>query len=191
MSSLSLAAVRMPPHPDADAAEAAVAALLEAVGLDPGQQRLAGTPRRVAETLIELLRPTELSVSTMPAEGFGELVLMRGIPFQSLCEHHLLPFRGTATIGYLPGARIAGISALPRIVEHYARGLQLQERFTAQIADRLEHELAPRGVGVLIEAEQLCMSMRGVGTPATTTVTCAYRGELASAGPWREQFDRG
>src|SRR5690606_14124258 len=107
------AAVREQVHPDAAAAENAVAALLEAVGLDPRQERLAGTPRRVAETLIELLQPTELRVSTMPAEGFGELVLMREIPFQSLCEHHLLPFRGTATIGYLPGARIVGISALP------------------------------------------------------------------------------
>jgi len=107
-------------------------------------------------------------------------VLVRDIPFQALCEHHLFPFRGVAHVGYLPADRIVGLSTLARVVEHFAHGLQMQERLTAQVADWLQQELQPRGLGVVIEAEHLCMSLRGVGTPATRTTTRAFRGELTS-----------
>src|SRR6476620_9154265 len=144
---------------DLTAAERAVAALLTALGKDPSSAHLADTPRRVAASYAELLTPREFELTTFPNdEGYDELVLARSIPVQSLCEHHLLPFQGTATVGYLPGDRILGLSKLARVVELFARDLQVQERLTKQIADWLEHHLAPKGVGVVLEAEHLCMS---------------------------------
>jgi GTP cyclohydrolase I len=170
-------------------AEAAVASLLLALGRSIDGE-LAGTPLRVATTLADLLSREEVVATTFPNDdGYSELVLVRDIPFHSLCEHHLLPFRGVAHVGYLPGDRIVGISTLPRIVEYFARDLQMQERMTTDIANWLQAELDPRGVGVVIEAEQLCMSLRGVGTSTTRTTTSAFLGELATGCPQRVAFE--
>lgn len=186
-ASIRLATAR--PRFDAERAELAVAELLLALGEDPFDERLRATPGRVAATLHDLLTPPDLPAPTLlVGEGYRELVLVRDIPFQSVCEHHLLPFRGIARVGYLPGERVVGLSTLVRVVEHFARRLQMQERMTDDIADWLETELAPRGVGVVLDAEQLCMSMRGVGTPATRTTTTAFRGDLRRPGPDRDRF---
>ncbi len=164
---------------DQDAAERAVAGLLVALGRDPADEHLAETPRRVAAAFAELLTPTPFGATTFPnAEGYDELVLARDVPFSSLCQHHLLPFSGVAHVGYLPGERIVGLSKLARVVEHFARDLQVQERLTQQVADWLEDELAPKGVGVVLEAEHLCMSLRGVRASGSRTVTSALRGIL-------------
>jgi len=162
-------------------AERAVADLLRALGEDPDADRLRGTPARVARTLGDLLHREPLpAVSFVDGPASRELVLLRDIPFQSLCEHHLLPFRGVAHVGYLPGERLVGVSLPVRVVDHFARGLQLQERMTEEIADWLDARMNARGVGVVIEAEHLCMSFRGIGSPATTLRTSAFRGELES-----------
>jgi GTP cyclohydrolase I len=166
--------------PDRERAMAAVADLLSALGHDPDAGDLVQTPRRVADAFIELLTPDPFEMTTFPNdEGYDEQVVVRGIPFVSLCRHHLLPFRGTATVGYLPGERLVGLSKLARVVTHHARALQVQESLTMQIARTLDDALAPRGVGVVIEAEHLCMSVRGVRADSATTQTTAFRGELA------------
>jgi GTP cyclohydrolase I len=160
-------------------AAAAVAELLDALGLDVDSEQLRDTPARVAATLAQLVTREPLADTTfLPSEGFHDLVLVRDIPFHALCEHHLFPFRGVAHVGYLPAERLAGLSALARAVEHFSRGMQVQERLTTEIADWVERSLEPRGLGVVIEAEHLCMSLRGVGTPATRTTTRVFRGEL-------------
>jgi GTP cyclohydrolase I len=170
-------------------AQAAVADLLAALGRDTSSDGLRDTPRRVADAMLELLTPQEFSATTFPnTEGYRDLVLVRQIPFHSLCEHHLLPFRGVATIGYLPGERLLGLSKIARVVEYFSRDLQLQERLTRQVADWFSEELQPRGVGVVLEAEHLCMSMRGVQAAGATTVTTTFTGELEHAGPYRAQF---
>src|SRR5690606_14212644 len=130
-----------------------------------------------------LVTRAPLTETTMLADaGYEGPVELRDIPFHSLCEHHLLPFRGAVHIAYLPAERLVGISALPRIVEYYSRDLQMQERLTSDIADWLEHELEPRGVSVVVEAEHLCMSMRGIGGPATRLTTRDTRGALREEG---------
>ncbi len=160
-------------------AEVAVTDLLRALGRDVDSENLVGTPRRVAAAFIELLTPVEFSPTTFPNdEGYNELVLVRDIPFHSLCEHHLLPFRGIAHVGYLPGDRLIGLSKLARAVEYFARDLQVQERLTRQVADWIDVTLAPRGVGVVIEAEHLCMSVRGVQSAGARTMTSAFLGDL-------------
>jgi GTP cyclohydrolase I len=164
---------------DLDAAEQAAGELLRAVGADLEAPGLAGTPRRIAASLAELLTPVGFSPTTFPNEGdYDELVLVRDIPFQSLCMHHLLPFVGMAHVAYLPGDRIIGLSKLARVVETFAHDLQLQERMTVQIADWLDRELSPRGVGVVLSAEHTCMTIRGVRKPGAKTVTSALRGTL-------------
>lgn len=164
-------------------AEAAVTELLAAVGRSTDDANLAETPRRVAAAYRELLERKPLRLTTFPNdEGYDDLVLVRDIPFTSLCAHHLLPFRGVAHVGYLPGDRLLGLSKLARIVEHFARDLQLQERLTVQIADCLEAELAPGGVGVVLEAEHLCMSIRGVQAAGARTRTSRFTGALAPSG---------
>lgn len=169
--------------PSADA-EAAVSDLLRALGQDPAEERLRETPRRVAETLREAIqRPEPPAVSFMAAPESKQLITVNQIPFQSLCEHHLLPFQGVVDIGYLPGERIVGVSLPVHVVDYFARGLQLQERMTEEIADWLHERLEARGVGVVIRAEHLCMSFRGIGDRATTLVTSAYRGELTTLTP--------
>ncbi|NUS04524.1 MAG: GTP cyclohydrolase I, partial [Nonomuraea sp.] len=128
-------------------------------------------------------------LTTFPnEEGYDELVLARDIPVQSLCEHHLLPFQGVAHVGYLPGDRILGLSKLARVVELFARDLQVQERLTKQVADWLQQHLAPKGVGVVIEAEHLCMSMRGVRVRGSRTVTSALQGLLREDARSRQEF---
>ncbi|WP_456944980.1 GTP cyclohydrolase I FolE [Geodermatophilus sp. SYSU D00697] len=174
---------------DLPAARDAVAALLRALGRDPASPHLADTPRRVAESLAELLTGRSFELTSFPNdEGYDELVIARDIPLQSLCEHHLLPFSGVAHVGYLPGERILGLSKLARVLELFARDLQVQERLTQQVADWLQEHLAPRGVGVVIEAEHLCMSLRGVRAPGTRTVTSALHGLLRSDPRSRAEF---
>ena len=164
-------------------AEAAVADLLVALGRDLGDADLVATPRRVVAAFREMLDREPLTMTTFPNEqGYDDLVLVREIPFTSLCAHHLLPFRGVAHVGYLPAKRLLGLSKLARVVEHFARDLQLQERLTVQIADYLASELAPNGVGVVLEAEHLCMSIRGPQTPTARTRTARFTGALAEHG---------
>ncbi len=164
---------------DVEAAERAVADLLVALGQDPDAEHSRETPRRVAAAYAELLTPREFTLTTFPNdEGYDELVVARDIPFHSLCEHHLLPFKGVAHVGYLPGERILGLSKLARVVELFARGLQVQERLTKQVADWLQGALDPKGVGVVLEAEHLRMSLRGVQASGSLTVTSAVHGTL-------------
>jgi GTP cyclohydrolase I len=170
-------------------AERAVTDLLAALGQDPASEQLLDTPRRVAATYAELLTPAPFTPTTFPNdEGYDELVLVRAIPFQSLCEHHLLPFVGVAHVGYLPADRILGLSKLARVVELFSRRLQLQERLTTQVADWLQDQLAPKGVGVVLEAAHLCMSLRGVRAAGTHTVTSALHGLLRSDPRSRQEF---
>ena len=174
---------------DREAARRAVADLLVALGRDPTDGHLAETPRRVADAYAELLTPRPFDLTTFPNdEGYDELVLARGIPVHSLCEHHLLPFHGVAHVGYLPGSRILGLSKLARVVELFARDLQVQERLTQQTADWLQTNLAPKGVGVVIEAEHLCMSLRGVRAAGAQTVTSALHGALREDDRSRQEF---
>lgn len=168
------------PVPDLPRATRAASELLFAIGVDLENPDLAKTPERVAHTLAQLVARGEAPVATtMPADGYDGPVVMRDIPFIGLCEHHLLPFRGTATVAYVPAERMIGLSTLARIVEYFANGLQLQERMTTQIADWIERELAPTGVGVAITAEHFCMSMRGAGGPATRAETRVTRGAIS------------
>jgi GTP cyclohydrolase I len=174
---------------DLPAAEQAVSALLRALGRDPAEPHLADTPRRVADAYAELLTPPPFDLTTFPNdEGYNELVLATGIPVQSLCEHHLLPFAGIAHIGYLPGDRILGLSKLARVLDLFARDLQVQERLTQQVADWLRDNLNPRGVGVVVEAEHLCMSLRGVRARGARTTTSALHGLLREDARSRQEF---
>jgi len=174
---------------DLHAAERAVADLLRALGKDPSSEHLGDTPRRVANAYAEMLQPRDFQLTTFPNdEGYDELVLAKSIPVQSLCEHHLLPFRGVAHVGYLPGERILGLSKLARVVEMFARDLQVQERLTKQVADWLQEHLAPKGVGVVIEAEHLCMSLRGVRATGALTVTSSLHGLLREEPKTRQEF---
>ncbi len=137
----------------------------------------------------EFLTPEPFVPTTFPNdEGYDELVLVRDIPFHSLCEHHLLPFSGIAHVGYLPASRILGLSKLARVVEHFARGLQVQERLTKQIGDWLDARLAPKGVGVVLEAEHLCMSLRGVEAVGSKTVTSSLHGLVRDDARTRAEF---
>jgi GTP cyclohydrolase IA len=171
------------------AAEQAVRDLLLALGRDPASPHLADTPRRVAESFTEMLTPREFDLTTFPNdEHYDELVLARSIPVQSLCEHHMLPFTGIAHVGYLPGERILGLSKLARVVELFARDLQVQERLTVQVANWLQEHLAPKGVGVVIEAEHMCMSLRGVQASGSRTITSSVQGVLREDSASRQEF---
>jgi GTP cyclohydrolase I len=171
------------------AAERAVHDLLLALGRDPSSPHLADTPLRVAKSLTEMLTPREFDLTTFPNdEHYDELVLARSIPVQSLCEHHMLPFTGVAHVGYLPGERILGLSKLARVVELFASDLQVQERLTVQVANWLQENLAPKGVGVVIEAEHMCMSMRGVKAGGSKTITSAVHGVLREDARSRQEF---
>jgi GTP cyclohydrolase IA len=174
---------------DPEAAEDAVRALLDALGADPAAEGLADTPRRVAAAYAELLTPVPFTATTFPNdEGYDELVMARAIPFQSLCQHHLLPFHGVAHVGYLPGERILGLSKLVRVVDLFAHDLQTQERLTGQVAGWLQEQLAPRGAGVVVDAEHLCMTVRGVQAPGVRTVTSALRGRVRDDPRTRAEF---
>ncbi|MEO8519336.1 MAG: GTP cyclohydrolase I FolE [Dermatophilaceae bacterium] len=171
------------------AAEQAVRDLLLALGRDSASPHLADTPRRVAESFAEMLTPREFDLTTFPNdEHYDELVLARSIPVQSLCEHHMLPFTGIAHVGYLPGERILGLSKLARVVELFARDLQVQERLTVQVANWLQEKLAPKGVGVVIEAEHMCMSIRGVQARGSRTITSSVHGVLRENAASRQEF---
>ena len=172
-----------------DAAEDAARAFLEALGVPcdtPGTER---SPRRMAEAYAAMLTPRPFAMTTFPNdEGYDELVVLRSIPVQSLCEHHLLPFVGVAHVGYLPAGRILGLSKLARVVEMFARRPQVQERLTRQVADWIDAELAPRGVGVVVEAEHLCMTLRGVRAGGAMTTTSALSGALRDSPATRAEF---
>lgn len=174
---------------DLDAAERAAYNLLRALGIDPTGESLAGTPRRMARAYAELFSPRPFDLTTFPnEEGYDELVLARGIPVRSVCEHHLLPFVGVAHVGYLPGERILGLSKLARVVEHFACRPQVQERLTKQVADWLAEQLRPKGVGVVIAAEHSCMTLRGVQAVGSTTVTSTLLGVLRADARSRQEF---
>lgn len=174
---------------DHRAAERAARDLLVALGEDVDRPGLRETPRRVAHAFAELLTAEPFELTTFPnEERYDELVLVRDIPFHSLCEHHLLPFHGVAHVAYLPDERILGISKLARVVDLFARGLQVQERLTVQVAGWLDEQLAPKGVGVMLEAEHLCMTLRGVQKPGTRTVTSALHGLLRDDARTRQEF---
>jgi GTP cyclohydrolase IA len=167
---------------DVERIEQLVVELLVAIGEDPGREGLQATPRRVAAMYAELFAgvdddPARHLTVTFASEH-DEMVMVRDIPFASLCEHHMVPFIGKVHVGYIPGddGRVTGLSKLARLVDVFARRLQVQERMTTQIADTMEEVLAPRGVLVVVEAEHLCMSMRGVKKPGTLTITSAVRG---------------
>ena len=188
-ASPALRVVRSAPRVDLRAAASAVRSLLVALGQDPDSEHLRDTPARVASAYAELMVPREFDLTTFAnEEGYDELVVARDIPMHSLCEHHLLPFQGVAHVAYLPGSRILGLSKLARVVELFARGLQVQERLTKQVADWLQEHLEPRGVGVVIEAEHLCMSMRGVRATGSRTITSAVHGALREDPRSRQEF---
>ncbi|ACU71555.1 GTP cyclohydrolase I [Catenulispora acidiphila DSM 44928] len=174
---------------DLAAAERAAAQFLHALGVDTETESMHGTPRRMARAYADLFSPRAFDLTTFPnEEGYDELVLARSIPMRSVCEHHLLPFTGTAHVGYLPGKRILGLSKLARVVEHFACRPQVQERLTKQIADWLQAQLSPKGVGVVIEAEHTCMTLRGVQATGSTTVTSTLLGLLRHDPSSRSEF---
>jgi GTP cyclohydrolase IA len=174
---------------DLDAAELAVADLLVALGQDLNTEDLRDTPRRVADALAELLTPRPFSMTTFANdEGYDELIVVRNIGFHSLCAHHLLPFIGVAHVAYVPGERIVGLSKLARVVQHFARRPQVQERLTCQVADALDGGLTSRGVGVALEATHLCMSLRGVRVDGARTRTTAVRGMVRDDPATRSEF---
>ena len=174
---------------DLAAAERAVEQLLDALGEDVTREALARTPARVARAYAELLEPRDVDLTTFPNdEGYDELVVAKDIPFSSLCEHHLLPFVGLAHVAYIPRDRILGLSKLARVVEMFARRLQVQERLTTQVASWIDDKLDPKGVGVVLEAEHMCMSIRGVRAPGTKTVTSAVHGRVREDPRTRAEF---
>lgn len=168
-------------------AEDAVVRLLEALGEDPTREGLLETPRRVVGALRELTTPRQFTFTVFPAET-DQMVIVRDIPFTSLCEHHLLPFHGVAHVAYVPGSTIAGLSKLARTVELFAHRLQNQERLTGQVADYLVERLTPRGVAVQMRAEHLCMAFRGVRSQGAVTITTALRGVLREDASARAEF---
>jgi GTP cyclohydrolase I len=189
MAVTPLRVVHQQPRRNLAAAEQAAAAFLVALGVDLDSASLADTPARMARAYAELLTPREFKLTTFDNdEGYDELILARAIPIRSVCEHHLLPFVGVAHVGYLPGERILGLSKLARVVELFAHGTQVQERLTKQIADWLSTHLQPRGVGVVVEAEHLCMTLRGVRAVGATTVTSTLKGTLRDDPRSRAEF---
>jgi GTP cyclohydrolase I len=177
------------PGPDLRRATNAAAEFLDALGIRPDGSDLADTPRRMAAAYAEMVTPRAFDLTTFRNdEGYDELVLARAIPVQSLCEHHMLPFTGLAHVGYLPGERIVGLSKLARVVELFARRPQVQERLTTQVAGWLQTHLRPRGVGVVIQAEHSCMTLRGVRAGGTSTVTSSLLGTLREDARSRAEF---
>ena len=174
---------------DLAGAERAAHALLQSLGVNLDSESVRDTPRRMARMYAELLTPAQFTPTTFPNDGgYDELVVATQIPFHSMCEHHLLPFVGVAHVGYLPGERIIGLSKLARVVELFARDLQVQERLTTQVARWLDDHLQPKGVGVVLEAEHLCMSLRGVQKAGARTVTSALHGLVRDDPRTRQEF---
>jgi GTP cyclohydrolase I len=173
--------------------EAAVRQILLEIGEDPDRQGLIGTPDRVHRMYTELtagyhVDPERLINGAVFDVDYSEMVVVKDIPFYSLCEHHLLPFFGTAAVAYIPRGRVIGLSKIPRIVETYARRLQVQERLTQQVADFLQDHLQPQGVGVVMEATHLCAVMRGIRKPGTVMTTSAVLGLFRTADRTRAEF---
>lgn len=186
-----LHAVADPDTPAIDrvAAERAARALLGALGQDVDDPELVETPRRFVAAFSELLTPAPFRLTTFANdERYDELVLARDIPVRSLCAHHLLPFIGVAHVAYLPDARIVGLSKLARTTEMFARGLQTQERLTSQIGTWLDEQLRPRGLGVVVEAEHLCMTVRGVAARGARTITSSLHGVVRDDARTRSEF---
>jgi GTP cyclohydrolase IA len=188
----SVAPLRVVPSSDGidlAGAERAAAKFLTALGVATNSGALADTPGRMTRAYAEMLSPRPFDLTTFANdEGYDELVLARGIPVHSLCEHHMLPFLGVAHVGYLPGQRILGLSKLARVVEMFARRPQVQERLTTQVADWLQTHLQPRGVGVIIAAEHLCMTLRGVRAGGASTITSTLLGALREEPRSRAEF---
>lgn len=179
------------PQIDRDKLFEAIAAFFQV--LKPGYQdfeNLVGTPRRITDAYLQLLTKEDFKLTTFPNEGYNEMVIVKDIPFVSLCEHHLLPFMGTATIGYIPNEKILGLSKFGRLVDYYAHDLQVQERLTVQIAEALDSNLAPLGVGVILRAEHMCMAIRGVEKSGVITTTSALKGSFANIPMVRSEFMR-
>ena len=186
---MPLRVVHSPGGSDVDAAERAAADLLRALGVEMSTEARARTPHRMVAAYAELLQPRTFQLTTFPNdENYDELVLARQIPFRSVCEHHVLPFVGVAHVGYLPGRRIVGLSKLARLVEHLAARPQVQERLTKQIASWLVDYLDPVGVGVVLEAEHSCMTLRGVRAIGSSTVTSTLLGALRENAQSRAEF---
>ena len=172
--------------------ERAVREIIEAIGEDPAREGLLDTPARVARMYAELFEGLRIDPTQYLKVGFeaghDEMVILRDIPFYSVCEHHFMPFHGTAAVGYIPDGRVVGVSKLARLVEGYARRPQLQERLTGQVADALMETLRPDGVAVVIDAEHLCMTQRGVKKPGSRMVTSATRGLFRQNQVTRAEF---
>jgi GTP cyclohydrolase I len=180
------------PGVDQETVREAVRRIIEAIGEDPSREGLRETPRRIAEMYEELFAglyqdPRDV-LSTGFEESHREMVILRDIPFYSMCEHHFLPFHGKAHVGYVPEGRVVGASKIARAVEILARRPQMQERLTGQIADAMMEGLSPDGVAVVIQAEHLCMTMRGVQKPGTTMITSAIRGGFRRRSVTRSEF---
>ncbi len=177
---------------DHERLQRAVREILLAVGEDPGRDGLLDTPARVARMYAEILAGRELDparhLEVTFAEDHHEMVVVKDIAFESLCEHHMMPFHGTAHVAYVPNGRIVGLSKIARVVEEYARRLQVQERLTSQIADLIQNTLQPQGVGVFLQATHTCMTMRGVRKPGSSMVTSALRGTFQSCAETRSEF---
>lgn len=175
--------------PDLDAAADAARDFLEALGVPCDSPGTLDSPRRMAQAYAEMLTAREFELTTFANdEGYDEMVVVCDIPLHSMCEHHLLPFTGTAHVGYLPGERILGLSKVARVVEMFSRRPQVQERLTKQISDWLDRELSPRGVGVVLEAEHSCMSLRGAQVAGARTRTAALTGAMRSDPATRAEF---
>jgi GTP cyclohydrolase IA len=170
-------------------AEEHAVGLLSALGVDLTSESTRRTPARMVDALRELLTPRPFTLTTFPnEEGYEEILVQDGIPFHSLCEHHGLPFLGRALVAYLPGKRIVGLSKLARVVEHFACRAQVQERMTKEIATYLHERLVPHGVGVMVRAEHLCMTLRGAQAPGTVTLTTSLTGLLRDDERTRQEF---
>lgn len=174
--------------------ETAVLAIIEAIGDDPRREGLQGTPQRIAEMYAEVFSGLDMDAKAELTVGFEvghrEMVILRDIPFHSMCEHHLLPFYGVAHVGYIPNkeGRVVGVSKLARVVEIFAKRPQLQERMTSQIADAIVEAVQPDGVAVIIQAEHLCMTMRGIKKPGSNVITSATRGLFRTRAATRAEF---
>jgi GTP cyclohydrolase I len=174
--------------------EAAVRSIIKAIGEDPQREGLRDTPQRIADMYTELFSGLDMDAGAELTVGFEvghrEMVILRDIPFYSMCEHHLLPFYGVAHVGYIPNeeGKVVGVSKLARVVEIFAKRLQLQERMTSQIADAITEALQPDGVAVVIQAEHLCMTMRGIKKPGSNVITSATRGLFRSRAATRAEF---
>ncbi len=177
---------------DQEKIQKAIISIIEAIGDDPKREGLVGTPKRIAEMYADIFsgmhEDPQAHLKIGFEEGHQEMVITKDIPFYSMCEHHLLPFHGMAHIGYIPNGRVVGASKLSRVVDVFARRPQLQERLTTQIADMIVDSLQPRGVAVILEAEHLCMTMRGIKKPGSKMVTSAMRGLFRQRAATRAEF---